>query len=49
MILGLQLPPNETALGWHQGIIERYGSEPNVTYFETTIMVDNLGQRTIEE
>ena len=27
---------------WRQGVIERYGSEPNITYFETAIVVDNL-------
>jgi hypothetical protein len=34
---------------WRQGVIERYGSEPNITYFETAIVVDNLAQRTIED
>jgi hypothetical protein len=34
---------------WRQGVIERYGSEPNIAYFETAIVVDNLAQRTIED
>lgn len=34
---------------WSRGVVERYGSEPTITYFETAILVDNLAQRTIED
>jgi hypothetical protein len=34
---------------WRQGVVERYGSEPNITYFETAIVVDNLAQRTTDD
>ena len=34
---------------WRQGVVERYGSEPIISYFETAIVVDNLAQRTIED
>jgi hypothetical protein len=33
----------------HQGVLEHYGSEPIISYFETAIVVDNLAQRTIED
>jgi hypothetical protein len=29
--------------------MERYGSEPNITYFETAIVIENLAQQTIED
>jgi hypothetical protein len=34
---------------WRQGVVERYGSAPIISYFETAIVVDNLAQRTIED
>jgi hypothetical protein len=34
---------------WRQGVLEHYGSEPIISYFETAIVVDNLAQRTIED
>jgi hypothetical protein len=38
---------------WHddrwRGVVERYSSEPIITYFETAIVVDNLAQCTIED
>ncbi len=27
---------------WRKFILEKYGSEPSVTYFESTVIVDNL-------
>jgi hypothetical protein len=34
---------------WRKKVIEVYGSEPNIRYFETPIVVDNLAQQTIED
>jgi hypothetical protein len=34
---------------WRKKVVELYGSEPNIRYFETPIVVDNLAQQTIED
>ncbi|HET9902695.1 MAG TPA: monooxygenase [Xanthobacteraceae bacterium] len=28
---------------WRKGIADRYGSEPEITYFESPVIVDNAG------
>lgn len=33
--------------GFKQSIVERYGAEPSVTYFESPVVVDNLAGETI--
>lgn len=33
--------------GFQQSILERYGAEPSVTYFESPVVVDNLTGETI--
>lgn len=48
MILDCNYRPTKRPSRLRQGVIERYGSEPNITYFEKAIIVDNLAQ-TIEE
>jgi hypothetical protein len=34
---------------WKRFILEKYGSEPSVTYFETPVIVDNLTGETIRD
>jgi hypothetical protein len=34
---------------WRKKVVELYGSEPNIRYFETPIVVDNLAEQTIED
>lgn len=34
---------------WKRFILEKYGSEPSVTYFESPVVVDNLVGKIIEE
>jgi hypothetical protein len=34
---------------WRRKVVELYGSEPTIRYFETPIVVDNLAQKTIED
>ena len=31
---------------WRKMIVERYGAEPSVTYFDTPVIVDNAGGAT---
>jgi hypothetical protein len=35
--------------GWRRKVVQLYGSEPTIRYFETPIVVDNLAQKTIED
>jgi hypothetical protein len=34
---------------WRRGVMEKYGSVPQIRYFETPLVVDNVLQSTIEE
>jgi hypothetical protein len=34
---------------WRKKVVELYGSEPEIRYFETPIIVDNAVQQTIED
>jgi hypothetical protein len=34
---------------WRKKVFELYGSEPDVRYFETPIVVDNVAQQTVED
>jgi hypothetical protein len=34
---------------WRKKVVELYGDEPNIRYFETPIVVDNLAQQTVED
>ena len=34
---------------WKKHILERYGTEPSVTYFESPVVVDNLTGQTIKD
>ncbi len=34
---------------WKKFILEKYGSEPTVTYFETPVIVDNLSGEIIRD
>ena len=34
---------------WKKHILERYGTEPSVTYFESPVVVDNLAGQTIKD
>ena len=34
---------------WRKKVVELYGSEPTIRYFETPIVVDNVAQQTVED
>jgi hypothetical protein len=34
---------------WRNKVVELYGSEPTIRYFETPIVVDNVAQQTVED
>jgi hypothetical protein len=34
---------------WKRFILEKYGSEPSVTYFESPVIVDNLMGKILED
>jgi hypothetical protein len=34
---------------WRKKVVELYGSEPTIRYFETPIVVDNAAQQTVED
>ena len=33
---------------WQQFVLDKYGTEPNITYFDSPIIVDNLTEEIIE-
>lgn len=35
--------------GFKQWIVERYGSEPSITYFESSVIVDNLTGKVVKD
>ena len=44
----LRIIPHVSKEEWQQFVLDKYGTEPNITYFDSPIIVDNLTEEIIE-